>query len=708
MTAQHQVGADPHWLHAVQDWPRVRFPLDSLKPHGHEFATTSDARDYNDGMCQDCGLRVLHLWLNSREWVRRRTETVNFLDDRTVRRQVTVDFVTPAYAPTLVVAGQEMDMVPVALLQKKSLVHFDLLDEHGATLSLLGLRQQQTVTAAALKGLAETLPDASSDAARRALDAKLVECLVFGDRPLVRCAMQSLTADPDFAHLRGDALFLMAAERFLDNWMMVLLLPRQDNTRRILKFSFDEPLDLHYEAGFRGFCADPDDLEPPAYQLQDADDGVRTSVWWSRLKAGLGLDPVRIRFPIFSAESAQSYHLEVTAPQGAMIFAAHALASRPEDGSGCTRARPRDAEVPRASTRCGGAALAAAASPPLHAAAGTHASSAGGARGPGNIPGPVFDQVVGIQPTVDLHLTDVPSGAFSQAQVELRAQLSGWLFSMTVACWVNTALLLALTLSGVLENGSESAEIAVTLLVVFVSFAVTVVTQQDAHPMLGRLLLYAKGLAGASSVCALLVAAQVAFTSAPRGLLWAATVVSLLCAALLTIAAYRSRPRRPNHDDVSPWDFTVPMGPSNEEHGRRAWCPGPVDERPQDDAAARRKLGLDRPAIPVATAEGVRHRTRWTTSVERQITDRLIGALRCVDRDNDGVVGTRFTRSSGPTASPSAAAGGGRTVQLRASSSRPAPAAAQHPRVPSDGRSETLCPTVGSALSPTTSEAPVL
>lgn len=655
MTALDETTPESHWLHALAPWPKVRFPLDELKPHGHEFTTTSSARKYNDGMCRDCGLRVLHLWLHSRDWVRRRTETVTFVDDRTVRRQVTVDFVTPAYAPTLVVAGLPMDLVPVALLQKKSLVHFDLVDETRASLSLLGLRQQQTLTAAALRGVAESIEHAGRSDQQDELDGKLVDCLVFGDRPLVRCAMQSLTEDENFEHLRRDALFLMTAERFLDSWMMCLLLPRQEVTRRILKFSFDEPLDLHFEKGVQGFCRDADGLEPEAFQLQKAPRGRRTSVGWSRICAGLGLHPVRIRFPIPSSESAQSYHLEVTAPPGALIRAAHALASLPHREDSCQVERTAEEEDRPARQQCAGAALPppaaqdAADAGPVPAAgprAGTHAERLDRPRAEGNIPGPAFDQVTGAHPTVDLHLTDVPTGAFSQAQVEMRAQLSGWLFSMTVACWVNSALLIALTLTRLLGGTSAETETAVTLLVVFVSFASTVVAQQDAHPMLGRLLLHAKVLAGVSSLCALGAAALVALTSTLDSWLLVPTLISCVSAGLLTWAAVLSRAPRPDHRDVSPWDFTVPMrSPAAGGRGGRTWCPGPIDERPQDDRTARRKLGLDKPAIEVATAEGVRLRTRWAKGTQAHLTQRLNAALRHLDRQNTGTVGTRFDAS---------------------------------------------------------------
>jgi hypothetical protein len=84
---------------------QVRFPWGDLGPHPHHFASSREAHDYNAAMCRGCGLRILHLWLNSRDWVRRRTEAVTFVDDRTVRRHVTVDFIMPEYAPSLTMAA---------------------------------------------------------------------------------------------------------------------------------------------------------------------------------------------------------------------------------------------------------------------------------------------------------------------------------------------------------------------------------------------------------------------------------------------------------------------------------------------------------------------------------------------------------------------------------------------------------------------------
>jgi hypothetical protein len=167
------------WLDRLAGWPEARFPRGDLGPHEHTFATNDDARRYNLEKCPCCGLRLLHLWLNSRDWVRRRSESVTFIDDRTVRRHVTIDFIVPDYAPLLSLGGRDLHTLPIAMAQKKSLINFDLRDYAGAALSLLGLRQQQNLTAAVLKGLAATLP--GKDPTRPLTDhvGRLIECLVF-------------------------------------------------------------------------------------------------------------------------------------------------------------------------------------------------------------------------------------------------------------------------------------------------------------------------------------------------------------------------------------------------------------------------------------------------------------------------------------------------------------------------------------------------
>ena len=69
-------------------------------------------------------------------WVNRRVEHLEFLDERAVRWQVSVDFEVPEDAPIIHVAGQEFRLVPLTSWEKDNLLAFDLRDEAGNTIWL--------------------------------------------------------------------------------------------------------------------------------------------------------------------------------------------------------------------------------------------------------------------------------------------------------------------------------------------------------------------------------------------------------------------------------------------------------------------------------------------------------------------------------------------------------------------------------------------
>jgi hypothetical protein len=577
------------WLDVTNPRPSVRFPLDTLPKHEHHFPVNTAAGQYYNTGCPQCGVRLLHLWLNSRDWVRRRTESVEFIDDRTVRRRVTVDFLMPPSAPALFFDNRLQTIVPIVLLKKKSLTNFDLRDEGGNALSLLELRQQQALTVALLTGVVMSIDGQTPAVPIGGRVQSLLNRLVFGDPTEVYNAMSLLKSRGEFEALRSDWLFLMTCERLEDNWIMFLQLPPSNVTRRIVKFAYDEPLDLHFQPGTSGLRRhkdEPRDLSPPAYVPQVSAGWERPSI----LKAELGLDPIRIRFPISSADSAQSFHLEVTAPPGTIICSGQALTSRPDQSN---------PEFPIEF---------------------------------------VSDCVSGVYPTVDLHLVDVPNGSFAEAQVELRAQSSGWLWSMTIACWVNTVLLFTLAITELVRKVTAGPETDVTLLIVFVTFASAVLMQQDAHPMLGRLLRRARAAGGISTVAALVGAGLVALTSGRNPWLFLPAAVSLGPALLLSLATRRSLPRETARREAnrSRWDFT--NFSSVKDGSRRSPTPTSGSREPPIDTNLFQTLSLDKPAIRVATSEGVRERTRWSPTVAEALRVRICRALELVPSLDGSVV----------------------------------------------------------------------
>ncbi|MET0143171.1 MAG: hypothetical protein ABW328_00040 [Ilumatobacteraceae bacterium] len=534
--------------------PDLLFPWDEGGAHEHRIASGDDAREYVRHHCVACGLRMVHLWLNSRTWVRRRVEHVEFIDDRTVRRRVSIDFTVPLYAPTVRMGDQVLHMIPIALLERRSLINFDLRDEAGTAVSILSDRQNDAITAAILKGIAMTSPEMAGDELDARIDG-LIDVFAFGNKSDVRGAQQRFDREPGTSGLRNDTFFSMTLARLQAGWLMCLLLPHRPDLRRILKFAYDEPLAFSYEkSGSRS--GEERRTSPP---------------WWARLSSGIGLAPVRFRFITPGAESAQSYLFEVTAPPGTDIRSAAALAEAP------------------------------------------------GGRSQGD---PSFDVKGGVRPRVNLHLEDVPTGWSAMTQVELAAQRQSWMSALTTsACIVSLLLLaIALALRRIPATASPSRP-DVSLLVVFVSLASTLVLQQVPHAMLARLLRPARFLVGLSTVCALFLATRVALypLESNRLWLWIPALVSVVPALLLLLGTWRLRTSAPPRTELdSPTDFTdlasdrAATGPHGAPRGVSLW----------------RELGFDRPAIVVQGSESIRSQNDWTPGLAAAVNERLQAGMR--------------------------------------------------------------------------------
>src|SRR4051794_32620151 len=84
------------------------------------------------------------------EWINRRVERIELVDDETIRRQVSVDFTLPAW---LADDGATV-YVPVAVLRRRALTNFDVWQEDARTLPILNTVRNGSISAWALKDLA--------------------------------------------------------------------------------------------------------------------------------------------------------------------------------------------------------------------------------------------------------------------------------------------------------------------------------------------------------------------------------------------------------------------------------------------------------------------------------------------------------------------------------------------------------------------------
>jgi hypothetical protein len=538
--------------------------------------------------CDTCGLLLLRQFIESSTWVVRRVESITFLDDRTVRRRVSLDFTPPS--PGLMFEAEAHDrarLLPLAIMRRKSLVNFDLCGHDGQPMSLAGLRENQAFTLAMVRAWAKAR--LRTDALDGDADAFL-EDVIYGDQTELTEAYRALrfSRSEQLVSLRDDDVFRAVIDRFAESFILIAVDRGAHRGRQIIKFSYDEPLTLRYrEAGYRhggnsgrGRAA----ATGAAFSTNIESSctyGEGPYLWpWqpAPLLARLGLTPTRIRFPVPAAELASSFHFEVRAPDEVSIVRARILAGRPRAAPPAPDGQDNGGTARRVRRRHESEWL------------------------------PSFDDVAGGYPTVDLHIADVPYGSLSRAQVELQANPKGWLSMAFLSSWVASA-----TLGDAWLAGNVRSDIGSTILVTFAAALVAVLARPDTHRMITRLLATVRLLAAVSATVTFAGALVFAFVSATDARARALEIlffVSLLPAVMATLAWATATARLLSRARRSPWEQRRPpeQGDSRED-GDRQWHARIVrecrsSELPYDRAVAL--LKFDKPAVKVASAEGAR------------------------------------------------------------------------------------------------------
>jgi hypothetical protein len=173
-------------------------------------------------------------------WRHRRVETISVLSHESVRRAVSVDFTVPEEHRDDLRVGEGEWVVPLALLAKRALVHFDLRDEAGESLPLLRADETRTITRELLYLMLD-LDLAESE--REHVDAGAVVEAVLAMQPPAPASLAEIDAGiaaleeaagplPDFA----------ALARQLARGFLLCAVVRDVRRRRVVKFAYDEPL----------------------------------------------------------------------------------------------------------------------------------------------------------------------------------------------------------------------------------------------------------------------------------------------------------------------------------------------------------------------------------------------------------------------------------------------------------------------------------
>jgi hypothetical protein len=251
---------------------------------------------------------------HAQDWVNRRVEQLEFLDTRAVRWQVSVDFVVPENAPLIDVGGRKFRLVPLTSWEKSDLVAFNLRDEGGNTLWLPTSEFTTRVLAAALTFWASILlpPALGGSPGTGGLPGWLkdvLEAIVFSEPTGPQKDMNPFAAvdpghgrDPAILALEQSTQFVSQLTELWRNFLIIVAVPDQPGTRRVLKLSFESRITFR-----------------------------RPRDWFRRLLQSLGWRSWRL--DVFIGGRGGSHHLEIAAPAGVDIVQISAQPVDPDDTS---------------------------------------------------------------------------------------------------------------------------------------------------------------------------------------------------------------------------------------------------------------------------------------------------------------------------------------------------------------------------------------
>jgi hypothetical protein len=225
----------------------------------------------------DVALGLAVLILEPERWINRRVEHVTYLDESTVRRNITVDFDVIRPDPE----ASFPRYVPIAQFVKSSLVNFDLRNADDRRLTMLTSAQNGCLSAAMLLALAELYETQPIDSIVEKYIPLLVNSRTEADGTFAwnRIFQPDTTVGTQLQSRHG---FSGLADNLRRNFVLYLPISEDmQGTRQVVKLAFDAP-------------------RPPVQPR-----GFRERLGWAEV-------PDRFRVPL--AGFCSSYHFEIDAP----------------------------------------------------------------------------------------------------------------------------------------------------------------------------------------------------------------------------------------------------------------------------------------------------------------------------------------------------------------------------------------------------------
>jgi len=239
----------------------------------------------------DVGRALASALVYWQSWCHRKVEAISLLEGERARRRVSVDLTVldlrwpiarevPRWR-----RDRRQALVPLATIAKASMRRFDVIDDAGTGLPILGADDNGALGTAFLAQLISSESD-------RALDEELrrkVSGVVLGEpQPATDLAL-ALVEELGLRETVSEQFLVRLAQEFI---LFALVPPERIGSRMVIKYSY------HWETG---------DLQPKR--------GWRTALR-DRTLAAIGWKPFALALEVGAPDTAQSVHIEIPAPVG--------------------------------------------------------------------------------------------------------------------------------------------------------------------------------------------------------------------------------------------------------------------------------------------------------------------------------------------------------------------------------------------------------
>jgi hypothetical protein len=452
---------------------------------------------------QQTASAVLALLSDFPAWVRRRVEYIEFIDDVSVERRVSIDFAVPQ--PLVEFDEVDEDLLPCVpltfLLKGEVLKNFDLRNAEGNPVPMLTKKENGSLAGDTLIFLAEEVLEKPLTEDLTVLADRL-RVVAEKDRETARLELKDWNTEAtarrgshwqELLILTGRRGFIRYAETLAENYILCAVLSPDPNTRRLIKFSYEEPFKLG------------EDPEAPEGQELPR---------WDRLRERLGWRVKTVSLAMPAVNLAASFHVEVPAPSDMEVQFASLVFRRREHTTYADEHSTAQSE------------------PPEQTPEGE----------PSGLPQDVLDGPL-VQ-RAHLYKAGVEAPVVADALIYLRARRPGFLRAATLTGWLTVVVLTGGLVY--LEDiaGSQNSQTAAALLLLGPTLLAGSLIRPGEHRMVASVLFGVRCLLAAEVGATVLAVGLLAGAAdCIRFELWlAATIVAWLAAVGLAISYWLPRP----------------------------------------------------------------------------------------------------------------------------------------------------------------------